>query len=74
MRPTPLRQQAQQSALHTTAMTDEASSQPNDGTSAEHSLSSISDAMGDAAYAAAAAALVALPQPAAAAAGWFIAV
>ena len=66
MRPTPLRQQ---SAIHTTAMTDEASSQPNDSTSGEPSLGATSDAMEDAADAAAAAALVALPQPAAAAAG-----
>ena len=69
MRPTPLREQ---SALHSTAMTDEAPSHPSDSTSGEHSLSSPSDAMGDAADAAAAAALVALPQPAAAAAGELI--
>jgi hypothetical protein len=50
-------------------MTDEASSQPNDSSSGEPSLSTPSDAMGDAADAAAAAALIALPQPAAAAAG-----
>ena len=50
-------------------MTEEAPSQASDSTIGEHSLSSPSDAMGDAADPAAAAALVALPQPAAAAAG-----
>jgi hypothetical protein len=67
VRPTPLRQQ---STLHTTAMTDEASSQPNDSSVGEPSPSTTGDAMGDAADAAAAAALIALPHPAAAAAGW----
>lgn len=67
-----LRQHAQQSALDSTAMTDQASSPPNDSTSGEPSSSTLTDAMGDAADAAAAAALVALPQPAAAAAGALI--
>jgi hypothetical protein len=69
VRPTPpCRQHAQQSALHSTDMTDAASSQPNDSTSEEPSQSAPTVAMGDVASAAAAAALVALPQPAAAAA------
>ena len=55
-------------------MTNEATSQPNDSTSGEPSPSTPTDAMGDAADVAAAAALVALPQPAAAAAGEFITV
>jgi hypothetical protein len=55
-------------------MTDAASSQPNDSSIEEPSLSTTLDAMADAADAAAAAALIALPQPAAAAAGEFIAV
>jgi hypothetical protein len=53
-------------------MTDEASAQPNDRTIGEPSPSTPTDAMGDAADAAATAALVALPQPAAAAAGEFM--
>ena len=66
MRPTSLRQQ---SALAHPAMTDAATSQPNDNSSGEPSPSTTSDAMGDATDAAAAAALVALPQPTATAAG-----
>ncbi len=45
-------------------MTDTAAAQHNDTTNGEHSLSATNDAMTDAADAAAAAALVALPQPA----------
>jgi len=54
-------------------MADEASSRPNDSTTGEPLSSIPTDAMGDAANAAAADALVALPQPATAAAGEFIA-
>jgi len=50
-------------------MADAAVAQRNDTTSGQHSLSATSDAMADVADAAAAAALVALPQPNAAAAG-----
>jgi hypothetical protein len=53
-------------------MTDAASSQPNDSTSGEASPSSTSDAMADAGNPVAPAALVALPQQAAAAAGKFM--
>jgi hypothetical protein len=53
-------------------MTDEASSQPNDSSNREPSSSTIDNVMADATDAAAAAVLVALPQPAKAAAGeWY---
>ena len=63
-----------QSAFAHPAMTDAASSQPNDTIVEEPSPSTTSDAMADAAHAAAAAAVVPLPQPAATAAGEFTAV
>jgi len=53
-------------------MTDTAAAQHNDTTNRQHSSSTISDAMADAADVAAAAALVAVPQPATAATGEFI--
>lgn len=58
-----------QSALAHVAMTDTAAARPNDTISGQLSLSATDVTTADAADAAAAATLVALPQPAAAAAG-----